>query len=64
MDKLITALVVIVILVLGCVLSWCVVVGLIKLITMCFGLVFNIKIATGIWLLIVLIKLIFSRKDK
>jgi hypothetical protein len=64
MDKLLTALAVIVILVSGYALSWCIVVGLIKLITMCFGFAINIKIATGTWLLIVLIKLIFSRKDK
>ncbi len=64
MDKLITALAVVVTLVSGYALNWCIVVRLIKLITMCFGLIFSIKIATGIWLVVVLIKLLFSRKDK
>lgn len=45
-------------------ISWVMVVGLIKLITMCFGITFNYGIATGIWLVIVLIKLIFHRDDK
>ena len=45
-------------------LSWAITVGLIKLITMCFGLVFNLKIATGIWLIIVFIQSLFKRSSK
>ena len=45
-----TALVGIVILILCAGFSWLITCGIIKLITMCFGLTFNWAIATGIWL--------------
>jgi hypothetical protein len=45
-------------------ISWGIVVGLIKLITLCFGLVFNLKIATGIWLVIALINFVFRKSNK
>lgn len=35
--------------------SWGVTVGIIKLITLCFGLTFSWPIATGIWLVLVLV---------
>lgn len=35
--------------------SWGVTVGIIKLITLCFGLAFSLPIATGIWLILVLV---------
>lgn len=35
-----------------CGLSWIVTCGIVKLITMCFGLTFKWSIATGIWLII------------
>lgn len=41
-------------------LSWIVTCGIIKLITMCFGLTFKWSIATGIWLIICLLKSIFN----
>ena len=41
-------------------LSWIVTCGIIKLITMCFGLTFKWSIATGIWLLICILKSIFN----
>lgn len=41
-------------------LSWIVTCGIIKLITLCFGLAFKWSIATGIWLVICLVKGIFS----
>ena len=41
-------------------LSWIVTCGIIKLITMCFGWTFKWSIATGIWLIICLLKGIFS----
>ena len=43
-----TAIVVILILAVGYALSWIVTCGIIKLITMCFGLTFKWSIATGI----------------
>jgi len=39
--------------------SWIVICGVIKLITMCFGLTFKWSIATGIWLIIRILKSIF-----
>ena len=41
-------------------LSWIVTCGLIKLITLCFGLTFSWAIATGIWLIMMIIKSSFS----
>lgn len=54
------ALVVIVILALAYGASWVVTCGFIKLITMCFGWTFKWSIATGIWLIICLLKGIFN----
>lgn len=41
-------------------ISWIVTCGIIKLITMCFGLEFSWSIATGIWLIICILKSIFN----
>ena len=41
-------------------ISWIATCGLIKLITMCFGLNFSWTIATGIWLIICILKSIFN----
>lgn len=41
-------------------LSWIVTCGIIKLITMCFGLTFSWSISTGIWLIWILLKSLFS----
>ena len=41
-------------------ISWITTVGIIKLITLCFGWTFSWAIATGIWLIIVLLKSIIS----
>lgn len=46
------------------VFSWLVIVGLIKLITICFNLSFSLKIATGIWLVLILIRTFFSPSKK
>lgn len=54
------ALVVIVSLVFLYGLSWILTCGIIKLITMCFGLTFKWSIATGIWLIICILKSIFN----
>ena len=40
--------------------SWIVTCGLVKLITLCFGWTFSWSIATGIWLVMILLKSIFS----
>ena len=44
--------------------SWLITCGLIKLITICFGLVFSWSIATGIWLILLILKSIFSDSSK
>ena len=54
------AILVIAILVLCYGLSWIVTCGIIKLITLCFGWTFKWSIATGIWLVICILKLIFK----
>ena len=54
------ALVVIGILALAYGLSWIVTCGIIKLITMCFGWTFKWSIATGIWLIICILRSIFN----
>ena len=41
-------------------LSWIVTCGIIKLITMCFGMTFSWGVATGIWLIYILLKSLFS----
>lgn len=41
-------------------LSWIITCGLIKLITMCFGWTFSWAIGTGVWLVILIAKSIFS----
>lgn len=43
-----------------CALSWVITCGIIKLITMCFGLTFSLGVATGIWLICILLKGLFS----
>ena len=54
------ALIVISILVFAYGLSWIVTCGIIKLITMCFGWTFKWSIATGIWLIICILRSIFN----
>ena len=41
-------------------LEWIITVGIIKLITMCFGWTFKWSIATGIWLIICILQSIFK----
>ena len=43
-------------------LSWIITCGIIKLVTMCFGLTFKWSIATGIWLILCLLKSNFNVK--
>lgn len=55
-----TAIIVIAILALIYGISWIVTCGIIKLITLCFGWTFKWSIATGIWLIICVLKSIFK----
>lgn len=55
-----TALVVILIVAALYGVSWIVTCGIIKLITLCFGLTFKWSVATGIWLIICILKSIFN----
>lgn len=41
-------------------ISWIVTCGIIKLITMCFGWEFSWSVATGIWLIILILRTIFN----
>lgn len=45
-------------------LSWLMICGFVKLITLCFGWSFSWLVATGIWLLIFMFNLIFKTKKK
>ena len=58
-------LVMIVIVIASMAISCGIVVGIIKLITLCFGWEFSLPVATGIWLIMMLAKMVFSgfKKD-
>ena len=60
----IVAVAVILLLVLCGGVSWIITCGIIKLITMCFGLKFSWAVATGIWLIICILKSIFNMTVK
>lgn len=45
-------------------ISWAITCGIIYLITLCFGLVFSWPIATGIWLILLLLKAAFNDNHK
>ena len=48
-------------------ISWAVTCGILWLAAWCFGLVFDLKIATGVWLILLLVKSLFkaaSSSDK
>lgn len=51
---------VILLLAIGYAISWILTCGIIKLITICFGLTFSWAIATGFWLILCLLKSVFS----
>ena len=52
------------IIVFGYALSWVVIIGIIKLITMCFSIGFSLPMATGIWLIMCLLKLAFYKPER
>lgn len=56
------ALIIIIILVVVYGISWIATCGIIKLITLCLGCTFKWSFATGIWLILLLLKSIFNSK--
>ena len=64
LKKALTFIVVVFILSAYAFASWAIVCGIIRLITMCFGLGFSFKVATGIWLVFVLLKFFFGSQNK
>ncbi len=48
----------------GYALSWAVIIGIIKLITMCFSIGFSLPVATGIWLVLCVLKLVFYKPER
>ncbi len=60
MKKILKWMIVILLVGLACILSWLITCGVIKLITLCFGWTFKWHIATGIWLILILLKSCFS----
>ena len=50
-------------LIVGYAISWAITVGIIKLITMCFSIGFSLPIATGIWLILCLLNLVFHKLE-
>ena len=56
-------LVIVIGLIVGYAISWAFTVGIIKLITMCFSIGFSLPVATGIWLILCLLKLVFHKSE-
>lgn len=52
------------IIVFGYALSWVFTIGIIKLITMCFSVGFSLPVATGIWLILRLLNLVFYKSER
>ena len=50
------------VLIIGYALSWGITIGLLYLVCLCFSWQFDLLIATGIWLVLCLVKLIFPSK--
>lgn len=60
MKEILKWMIIILLVGLACVLSWITTYGVIKLITLCFGWIIKWHIATGIWLILILLKSCFS----
>lgn len=56
-------LIIIIVVVVAYTISWAITVGIIKLITMCFSIGFSLPVATGIWLILCLLKLVFHKSE-
>lgn len=65
-NPLSALLIILSVLILGYGLSWAVVVGIIKLITVCFGWTFSLAYSTGVWLVLCLLWGLFrpGKKEK
>ena len=50
-------------LIVGYAISWAFTVGIIKLITMCCSIRFSLPAATGIWLILWLLKFVFHKSE-
>lgn len=61
---LLAVLLVILIIAIAYFISWAVTVGIIYLICLCFGIEFKLLIATGIWLIVCILKSIFKNETK
>lgn len=59
----ITVIMMIAILIFAYGLSWILICGIIKLITMCFGFTFKWSIATDIWLIMCLLSMVFKSSN-
>ena len=55
-DGVVYVVILILLIVACCVLSWIITCGMFKLITMCFGLTYKWSFATGVWLILCLLK--------
>ena len=64
MSKLLAVLAVIFLVAVVLAASWGVTVGLIYLICMLFGWTFKVSFATGIWLILIIAKSVFSNGNK
>lgn len=65
-NPLSTLIIILSVLILGYGISWAVTVGIIKLITICFGCGFSLAYATGVWLVLILLWITFrpGKKEK
>lgn len=54
-DNLVKSLIIVALMILVFGASWLITCGIVKLITMCFGVAFTWRIATGIWLILLLL---------
>ena len=60
-GKIVGGLAVVLLYLVLCAISWGVTCGVIKLVTLCFGWEFTWKMATGIWLIMYLVRCVFHR---
>ena len=57
-------LIVVLAMIIGYAISWVIIIGIIKLITMCFSIGFSLPVATGVWLILCLLKLVFYKSER
>lgn len=59
-DAGVAAALIVLIMIVACGISWACTCFLVWLITLCFGMEFSFAIGTGIWLLVILVRGVFS----